>query len=220
MSEQNFSDDVFKSQYDYELQSKEHTTNKVQASLAIYTFILTVISYMLRMIDTDSNKIVLTLFFTGLLVAVVFYVCAGYHTRISITGHQYRVLPNPVARVKKRKELREDVERIKKYNERYSQNVFVPNPENITDDITIEWLAKCAEHNRAINNRRNIGFTKSIGHIVTGSFFLLFSVFLFVGFDLDVSSPRKEDSNQGTSIAKEIKEIKPLLEKITNETTK
>lgn len=217
MNEISFVDEVLKSQYDYELQSKDNITNKIQASLALYASLVTVISYMARMTDyDDSNQVVLTLFYSGLFVSILFDGVAAYYTGIVITGFKYELLPNPVDVMRYKNEIKIDAEEIKKYNEEYNADIFVPNPDVVTNDLIIESLAKCVEINRNINNIRNIGFTKSIGCLINGSYFLLFSTILFIACDLDASSPRKENSNQGTAIANEIKEMKPLLEKIAN----
>ncbi len=209
--------DIIKSQYYHEIQARDQITTKIQSSVALYLSFFVAVAYMTRMIDLESNKIVLTLFFTGLFFWMIFILIATCYTANSITGFKYRVFPSLTEILNYKNSLDNEKKIIFEYNIDVPDDEKIPNidPSEIIDNETIEYLSECADHNYNINETRRVGYTKSMGFLISSIIPFLFSSLLFIGFDLDASSPRKENPNQGTEIAKEIKAISPFIEKIS-----
>lgn len=213
-SESNITDQVFQNRYEQELQARDQITNKLQASIGIYFVFATAGIYMLRMVDFETtNCVILTLFYVGISTWVVLLIIAGYYTGTSISGFEYRVLPKSELILGYRNTLFEQQQEITQYNATYGTKIQTKEPYSATDTITIKWLTKCADFNYQINETRRIGFTKSVGFLIYSCLPFIFSSILFVFCDMDASSPKKEDSNQGIAIAKEVKNLTMQIEK-------
>lgn len=212
-TENNLTDQIFQYRYDHELQARDQITNKVQGSIGIYFVFFTSAIYMLRMVDLDVNLAIITLFYSGIAAWLVLVIAAGYYTWSSITGFEYRTLPKSEDFLNYRLTLEEQNKEIITYNQTYGTNIPPKEPFLSTDKITVKWLAKCADFNYKINEERRVGFTKSVGFLIYSCLPLLFSSILFVFCNMDASSPKKENSNQGTAIAKEVKNLTVQVQK-------
>lgn len=191
-------------QYYQEITAKEHITNKVQGSIATYAAFFVSAVYMIRMVDYESNQVLLTLFNIGVFFWFVFFVCAAFYTGKSISGHSYRLMPDPLEWIEYKESIEADAKAIAEYNATFGANEKEINVEEVLFGEINKLMARCTEFNSNINEIRQVGYTKSFGFLVKSIFPLLISSILFVVFDMDASSPRKEDSNQGTKIAKTI----------------
>ena len=189
--------------------AKDQITNKNQGSVAFYVTFCAIVAYMVRMVDYDSNIVAITLFYSALLFWFLFIGFAAFYTGKSISGHTYRGMPDATEWIKFKGLVQSDADAIKHYNATYNQNEPYINVEETVADEISDLMARCVDFNSDVNLIRQTGYTKSIGLLIKSIFPLLFSSALFVGFDMDASSPRKENPNQGTEIARTIERIAP-----------
>ncbi len=184
--------DSIKQIYFHEIEMRDKIFARLQFNFAIYASFLAVIAYMLRMLDYQSNCSVMTLFFVGMFTGVILLLKSIYFTYISLTGLEYRLIPPPNIILNYKKELELNVIEVKKYNEKYSLNEPLVDVEKSSSEFITEMFAKCSTFNLAVNETRRIGIKKSLWYLMLASLPIIFSSILFVSFDLDVSSPRKE----------------------------
>jgi len=147
---------------------------------------------MLRMLDYQSNCSAITLFFVGIFVGIILLLRSIYFTYTSLTGLEYRLMPTPDIILNYKKELELNVIEVEKYNEQYNLNEPVVDVEKSCREFIIEMFAKCSTFNSKVNEGRRGGIRKSLWYLILASLPIVFSSILFVSFDLDVSSPRKE----------------------------
>jgi len=199
--------------YFYELESRERIFNRLQLHFAIYTAIVTIIAYMARMIDYDSNCTILTLFYVGLICGLGLLVKSINLTMISLSGYKYMVSPRASDIINYRNKLETWRKNLEKYNQEYGFSIDVPDPQSSTKEFTLEIIAKCIDHNTTINEYRRKGVRNSIWYMVLASIPIVFSAVLFVIFDLDTSSPRKNLLIEDRNLTAEIKKLDSSITK-------
>ncbi|HHF0512955.1 hypothetical protein [Vibrio alginolyticus] len=178
--------------YFYELDAREHIFNRLQLNFALYASVLAVIAYMTRMIDYEGSILIISLFYIGIVFSLYFLVRSANLTYKSLTGMQYRLLPDPQELYKYKKEVSIHAKKIVDYNLKYGCNEPVPDVEEVCDDFLIKMMTKCSSFNANVNESRKLGVRRSLLFLVVSSLPLVLSSALFIGFDLDASSPRKD----------------------------
>lgn len=197
--------------YFYELETRDRISSRLQINIAVYASFFTVAAYMLRMMDYSSHPVGLTLFYASISFVFLFVVQSGYKTATSLTGFEYRTLPKAVEVLKFRDGLeRTKIQRIE-YNKKYNMSYAVPNPEEDTDNFLATITAKCIDYNRDVNEVRRVGTKLSTKYIINALFPLAIAAGVFVAFDLDASSPRKNLLTQDTSLSEQVKLVNESL---------
>ncbi|SHE67173.1 hypothetical protein [Vibrio gazogenes] len=178
--------------YFYELDTRESIFTRLQLNIAFYASFLTVISYMVRMIDYNSNFIELVVFYVFIFLSFCLLIKSAYLTYKSLTGISYRVLSDANDIYQYKKDVDKYVKEMELYNNTYGTNLKVPSAEKMVEDFLIELMTKCSSFNYKVNENRRLGIRRSLIFLVLASLPLIVSSSIFIGFDLDASSPRKE----------------------------
>ncbi|EID0699420.1 hypothetical protein LA277_004619 [Vibrio parahaemolyticus] len=197
--------------YFYELDAREHIFNRLQLNFALYASVLAVIAYMTRMIDYGGSESIITLFFVGILFSLCFLVRSAYFTYNSLTGMQYRLLPDPQELYKYRKEVSKHAKQLAEYNLKYGCNVPVPDVDEVCEDFLVKMMTKCSSFNANVNESRKLGIRRSLLFLVASSAPLVLSSVLFIGFDLDASSPRKDLLIRNSELSSQLSELSEKL---------
>lgn len=197
--------------YFHELETRDRISSRLQINIAVYASFFTVTAYMLRMMDYSSHPVGLTLFYASVSFVFLFIVQSGYKTATSLTGFEYRTLPKAIEVLN----FRDGLERVKvqriEYNEKYGMNYPVPNPEGDTDSFLAAITARCIDYNHEVNEMRRVGTKLSTKYIINALFPLAVATGVFVAFDLDASSPRKNLLTQDTSLSEQVKLVNENL---------
>jgi len=178
--------------YFHELDAREHIFNRLQLNFALYASVLAVIAYMTRMVDYNSQEAIVTLFYVCVFFSIIFLARSAYLTYSSLTGMQYRLLPDPNELYKYRINVRDHAKAISEYNEKYDTNEIIPDVEEVCKDFLAKMMTSCTSYNAGVNELRKLGIRRSLLFLVLSAVPLLLSSVLFIGFDLDASSPRKD----------------------------
>ena len=202
--------ETIKNVYFAELDSREHIFARLQLNFAFFASFFAVIAYMSRMIDFQANTQILALFFLGVLWSIIFLFISIVMTTRSLTGFQYRVLPSGEKLLMHRDDLASYALEIENYNKKYECSEPVPDVEDELDKFTINMLAKCSTFNAKINEGRKIGIRQSLLYLMLSALPLLFSSVVFVGYDLDSSSPRKVFQIEDKNLTLKLDEINKL----------
>ncbi|MBL0533473.1 hypothetical protein JD541_10835 [Aeromonas dhakensis] len=178
--------------YFHELDAREHIFNRLQLNFALYASVLAMIAYMTRMVDYNSQEAIVTLFYVCVFFSIMFLAKSAYLTYHSLTGMQYRLLPDPNELYKYRVNVRDHAKAISDYNKKYGTNEVVPDVEQVCKDFLAKMMTSCTSYNAGVNELRKLGIRRSLLFLVLSAVPLLLSSVLFIGFDLDASSPRKK----------------------------
>lgn len=199
--------DSIEKRYFHELGVREKFSTRLQFNFAFYTAFLTITAYMTRMVDYTSSCTILTLFFAGIVLGILILTRSVYFTHRVFTGLEYRLAP-PVEKILEyREKLEKNLKDITEYNNKYSLNVEAPDPNAEVILYMEKILSKCTSFNERVNESRRIGNKKSLWFLSLAAFPIIFSAVLFVVFDLDASSPRKNNLVQDINLSKEIKSL-------------
>lgn len=177
--------------YFYELDARDKIFTRLQLNFAIYASVVALLAYMVRMIDYSALCVVLTLFFVGLVACVGFVARSVYYTFVALTGHEYKTLPKSTELIRYKQELQDLATSTIEYNRLYQQALEVPNSRALFKSQVCKYFADCIDCNYQINERRRQAIRKSIWAMILAAIPLMVSALLFIGFDLDASSPRK-----------------------------
>ncbi|GKE11232.1 hypothetical protein Tco_1414783, partial [Tanacetum coccineum] len=96
------------------------------------------------------------------------------------------------------------VERIA-YNETYGLSSPLPNSEEEAEKFLENITAKCIDYNYEVNEVRRVGTKLATKYIIIALLPLAVAASVFVGFDLDASSPRKNMLTQDTALSEQVK---------------
>ena len=209
--------------YYYELEFRENIFNRLQLNFAIYASIIALIAYMVRMLDYGSSCVAITLFFVGLFAGAVLLIWSIFHSVTALTGYEYKTLPKSVELITYENDLQQHAKALEDYNSKYNQTAEIPNIKILLNKYIDEDYSKCIDHNYTINEYRKQAVRKSIWRMVTALIPIALSVFLFVSFDLDVSSPRKVSASfsDGKPLIKALDNVhKSISEIVTKDTQK
>lgn len=206
--------EFFSQSYYYELDVRERIFSRLQFNFAIYISYFALIAYAVRMIDYQSNCIAVTLFFVGIFFSLILLSMSVYYSYRSLTGLDYRVMPNTQKILDYENKKIEYLKKLESYNTKKNIDDKIPELKEEMKRYIIEQYSKCSSFNSVINEKRKTGVRKSLRLLMLSSIPIIFSSTLFVLFDLDISSPRKETPIVDRSVASEIKELTDSIKTI------
>ncbi|HAS6172571.1 TPA: hypothetical protein I7149_21515 [Vibrio vulnificus] len=206
--------------YFHELDAREHIFNRLQLNFALYASVLAVIAYMTRMVDYNSQEAIVTLFYVCIFFSLIFLAKSAYLTYNSLTGMQYRLLPDPNELYEYRINVRDHAKAISDYNEKYGTSEVIPDVEQVCKDFLVKMMTRCTSYNAGVNELRKLGIRRSLLFLVLSAIPLLLSSVLFIGFDLDASSPRKDFQVHNSELSSQFSTLSAnLLKQIESEKT-
>lgn len=199
---------LYEKLYFHELEIKEKLVTRIQINFAIIATELTVISYMLRMLDyAESIKAIILC----LLFIVSAIICLGYSIYPLVRafwGNVFNGIPSPKQTEDYRISIEQHKAQIDSYNQQY--------PENIQDEINVKEMVMdylydkykdCCTHNTAVNETRSQFIHNSTKWLLISSIPLVIASSIFIILDLDVSSPRKEFPIKDKDVAHAIESL-------------
>lgn len=199
--------DSIEKRYFHELDVREKIFTRLQFNFVFYTTFLSITAYMTRMVDYTSSCIIVTLFFVGIILGILILVGSIYFTYRVFTGLEYRLAPSAEKILEYRSELEKNFKDITEYNKKYSLNIEAPDPKIGIILYMERILSKCVSFNQRVNEGRRIGVKNALWLLMLATLPIIFSVLLFVVFDLDASSPRKNILVQDINLSKEVKDL-------------
>jgi hypothetical protein len=191
------------------LEVREKLNNRIQVTLAILVTFFSITAYMARMFDLNSNILISAVFSLSLTVACICIVPAIIYAINAIKRNLYKGLPSAQEIEKFRKETEDYELEIKKYNE--TADKFHKVDDDFSSSVEMkgflcDYFVKWSSYNTEVNDYRSKSIQESTDWIIRAAWPLIVSCILFIGFDLDTSSPRKNlligDVNVSNAIEK------------------
>lgn len=172
--------DFYQELYRLELDKKEKITQQAQLRFAVLLTVSSILLYMLKTMEINLNMYVLALFSLSLLLSSVGMLSAAICAYRVFWGNEYTYLANAMQYEDQRQVL------IDAYGETMPDKVDV-----LWRSLIIESVVAASESNHQVNLRRQqlmVSFTKRfnialIAFVISGA--------IFIGLDIDSSSPRK-----------------------------
>ncbi|WP_213936855.1 hypothetical protein [Pseudomonas sp. dw_612] len=183
---------VFEKMYLQENEIKEKITIRVQIVFTLMLAVITVSGYMLRMLDLDRYIFVgaaiiasLVVFFAGLAVSSKYAIRAFW-------GNTFKQMPPAL-------EVKGYCNALVSYNEEVEKAIQdgdgvgaeAVDVRSEVDTYLSNAYEECATHNSEVNQERSRKVHESFKWLLVSFAPLGIAGVLFIGFDMDVSSPRK-----------------------------
>lgn len=200
--------DIYEKLYFKSLDDRERVIGRSQINFTIYTGILALFFYMLRMIDYDSSITYLVVFFATSLISCILVFISAYYTWIALTeGYDYKYLPKCSDISKYHRELNVYIKNVESHNDSEENKISCPNPEEDLKIHLLQRMEECVDNNNDLNSLRMKTIRFSMLWLWSGVVFFLISSLVFAASDLDVSSPRKETLILDRSVSNELHSI-------------
>ncbi len=198
--------DIFEKLYFKSFEDRERIISRVQINFTIYMGMLTVIFYMLRMLDHDEKKLPLILFFIVLLSCLISMFASIYFTYKTLCDkYSYHYFTSFQEMTKYLARLREYRNNMNEYNIIDNNEVPLEDINFIVKSNIFAIVGKCSDENNRLNKNRMFFVRKSMLWLwFSGALFVMTSA-IFAVTDLDVSSPRKDTLVKDRAVADEIK---------------
>jgi len=180
-----------------EINTRERIVSRIQVNLAIFASVLAILSYMARRLDYSSGYPLVILFWIGEFSSLVLIGVSIFLTYHAFTGFEYKFFPKA-----------KDVIAYKRDIARY-----IDRGENIhgsIEEFMIDSVCECVDNNYALNEFRRKKISFSLVFLVMSGIPIFFTCFLFVVFDMDASSPRKDMLIVDRSVVAQLKELTSL----------
>ena len=204
--------ELYEKVYFHEMEVREKITGRVQLTFALVATGYTILSYMLRMLDTSIDASATHVFLLACALAFgLSFVCLYFLVR-AFWGNTYQGLPSPIDIDKYREELIEYREQIRDYNKNY--------PSKLQEEVDVDKRMKaflyqrfrdCADHNTDTNDKRSRSLHHSFKWLLFACIPMLVASSTFIYFDLDSSSPRKETPIHDKSVVKTLSNLEQQL---------
>jgi hypothetical protein len=184
-------EDSVSERYFHELEDRERIAARAQFNYAVYASFITVTAYMLRMVDFESPLLALIIFYEAIFASIIPLAISIRLTWSVLTGYKYFTVPKMEAIIDYKNELIKRAKDIEEQNKLNNTHIPLNDPEADLDSFTIEIMSECIDQNYKVNELRRDFYRKSLTYFLYASIPLVVSSVIFVGSDLDVSSPRK-----------------------------
>lgn len=204
--------ELLKDIYLHELDAREKIFTRLQLNFVVYVTVFTFSTYMVRMFDYDSNIHVVASFYGFFIIGFVFLFISIKYTVNAFTGYEYAVFPS-AASFFYFNNLKEYSKSIEKYNVENDVDMYVPIPDSMMSDYITEALTKSIDKNYNINEQRRIINRKALLYLAYASIPIFFSSVIFLSFDLDVSSSRKNLLVKDVGVENSINKVIEFLKK-------
>ncbi|MEO9495818.1 MAG: hypothetical protein ABJG42_15175 [Vibrio splendidus] len=194
--------------YFHEMQNRDTLYTRVQINFALIFTGFSIVSYMLRMLDFSSNKELALVFAVLAILSVTVSARGVFFLVKAFWGTEYKGVPDPAETDRYRIEVENHKESILQYNRDYPENKQPEiDIEVVLSQFLIEQVRDCATHNTYANEIRFTHVHNSIKWLLLAAVPFLFASVLFVAFDLDASSPRKEALIYNQSLVEKLDSI-------------
>ncbi|MFJ2282064.1 hypothetical protein ACIOUG_13085 [Pseudomonas sp. NPDC087803] len=212
---------VFEKMYLQENEIKEKITIRVQILFTLILAVITVSSYMLRMLDLDRYVFIgaaiiasLVVFFAGLTVSSKYAIRAFW-------GNTFKQMP-PALEVKgycsALVSYNDEIEKAVREGDGLGAEAVDVRSE--IDTYLSNAYEECATHNSEVNQERSRKVHESFKWLLFSFAPLGVAGILFVGFDMDVSSPRKNYQVIDKYVGDQIGKVERSIALIANQKEK
>lgn len=204
---------TYEKMYAYEEEIKNSISIKTQLIFtAIFALTSTTI-YLARFLDfTGKPEIAYIISFFVVLVLII-SATSTYFNYKAFSGSEFNRMPY----AKKIKEYYDDQVQynfeLEKYNAQVAQHerIALINPTEETEAFISNTYISCSTHNALVNEERSRWVFKAIATFLMACIPLAIASLLFVLFDMDTSSPRKNFAIKDTYVGGEIASLKNQL---------
>lgn len=188
-----FLQDTYRDLYYHELDVREKITNRIQLSFALHITALTILAYVLRMVDHSAPIILLTVVYLGLLIFVVLIARSVYEAVKAFWGNTYKALASANEIANYKSSCISHKAKLQEYKKKYpSEEIPKYRVNKKVFDYIYSNFAECASHNSAVNDARSVRIHNATKFLLYSLIPFLISTICFTMFDMDASSPRKK----------------------------
>ncbi|EKO3444948.1 hypothetical protein DX883_02880 [Vibrio fluvialis] len=199
--------------YFHEMETREKIFTRTQITFALFFTGYSIASYMLRMLDFTSYKEVAITFAVLTIVSGFISLIGVRHLVIAFWGSEYKGMSSPLETDNYRLEVQEYASSIVEYNQQYPDNKQpIVDVDDMVSQFIYEQLRDCSSHNTKVNDSRFAHTHNSIRWLLVAAIPFLIASVLFVSFDLDTSSPRKETLIYNRSLVEEVDKLSHNIE--------
>ncbi|WP_299694461.1 hypothetical protein [uncultured Vibrio sp.] len=204
--------ELYEKLYFHEMEVRERITNRVQITFALVATGYTILSYMLRMFDnTVNDNATLVFSVSTVFTFVLSFVCVYFLVR-AFWGNTYKGMPSPVETDEYREKLKAHKTSIEEYNQTYPSNQQTKiDVDSLVSKHLYEKFRDCSSHNTEVNDRRSKQIHRAFKWLLFASIPMFVSSVIFIGYDLDISSPKKETPIADLSATAQLDGIKHEL---------
>lgn len=181
-----------------DIQEKLHV--RVQWVFAFALIIASAIHYVIKNMtftnDFFSYVVVISMFISGLLIAISTIILAK-----AFWGNKYAIITTPEDLDNYLIELRKTKKQQESYNFTYPESkVDIINPEDMISSFYYEKVREVSTFNMNINNNRQENIHISVIFLLSSLIPLAIGLTIFIAGNFDLSSPRKDKSQEARYI--------------------
>jgi len=201
---------TYEKMYIYEEEIKNNISLKTQLIFTAIFILVSTAVYLVRFLDFSTKPEI-----AYIISLLVFFVAAISATSIyfnfrAFSGSEFNRMPY-AEKVKEYydEQINYNIE-VDKYNSQVEQGEILPlvNPKKETEDFISKTYVRCATHNAVVNEQRSRWVFKSLLAFLIACIPLAIASLLFVIFDMDTSSPRKNLAIKDSYVGGEIASLK------------
>ena len=204
---------TYEKMYAYEEEIKDNISIKAQLIFTAIFALASITVYLARFLDFSVKPEIAYLI--AFLVVLVFVIAAisTYFNYRAFSGSEFNRMPY----AEKLKEYYNDQIKynleVEQYNSQVESSEHIPllDPTQQTEDFISDTYVQCATHNALVNEDRSRWAFKAIAAFLIACAPLAIASLLFVIFDMDTSSPRKNLSIKDSYVGGEISSLKNHL---------
>lgn len=209
--------DFYERLYFHELNSRDSIHTRAQINFALIFTGLSVIAYMLRVLDFTENSDLAYFCAFFLCISIGIFIWSGLIAKKAFYGGQYKAVADPT-RINEYRELyKTHINEVEKYNKEYPDNLQeVPELDKAMADFVKNQIIECTTHNTHENVARFSYIHDSLQKLLYSAVALLIGSTIFILADLDASSPRKEFAVKNKTLVTEVTNLNTKINEQLN----
>ncbi|WP_312934331.1 hypothetical protein [Pseudomonas sp.] len=197
---------IYEKMYAYEERIKENISIKVQLLFTAIFLLVSVTVYLARFLDFSIKPGVAYVIVVFIVLVLMMTAISAYFNCKAFSGSEFNRMPYAT----KIQEYYEGQVQYNKEVEIYNASVSedeaftLIDPKNETEAFIGRALSACATHNALVNEKRSRLVFKAFVCCLLSCVPLVLASFIFVAYDMDTSSPRKEFSIRDRHVAAQL----------------
>lgn len=206
-------DSIYEKMYVYEEEIKDSISLKTQLIFTAIFILISTTVYLARFLDFSIKPDIAYVIAFLVVMVVIIASFSTYFNCKAFSGSEFNRMPY-ASRVQ---EYYEDQEKynveVEKYNSVVEPEDALPkiDPKKETLDFISKTYTNCATHNALINEARSRWVFKALAGFLLACIPLAIASLLFVVFDMDTSSPRKNLSIKDSYVGGEIASLRKQI---------
>jgi hypothetical protein len=206
-------DATYEKMYAYEEEIKNSISIKTQLIFTAIFALLSITAYLARFLDFSERPAIACVIASLIFVVVAVTSISVYFNCRAFSGSEFNRMPYALEVKKYHEDQVLYNNQLDKYNFQvdYAEQIAPVDPVRETESYLSETYAHCATHNALVNEKRSRWVFKSIVAFLVACIPLMLASFLFIGFDMDTSSPRKNFSIRDSYVGDAISSLKNQL---------